>query len=182
MTNKDPAALAPFLDVFPDWLRSLGDDAAALAGVVTSRSNDEVGRFVAGGLNYIFKSLDLIPDGIDDLGFCDDAFVIRVAAALACEADASARDGVLGRLADEAKHVETFLEADYVKLVAYVKELRKGAARGRTVDEIANDSAVRSSFVHEINAWAKEYTVPPFTRDVKTLIKLRAFLTAKLSK
>jgi hypothetical protein len=29
----------------------------------------------------IFKSLDLIPDGIEDLGFIDDAFVFRVAAA-----------------------------------------------------------------------------------------------------
>ncbi len=35
-------------------------------------------RYATAGLNYIFKSLDLIPDGIDDIGFCDDAFVIRV--------------------------------------------------------------------------------------------------------
>lgn len=181
MTNNDPAALAPFLDVFPDWLRSLGEDAAALGGVVASRSNDEVGRFVAGGLNYIFKSLDLIPDGIDDLGFCDDAFVIRVAAALACEADGSAREGILGRLADDAKQVQAFLDEDYAKLVTYVQSLRKGAARGRTVDDIATDSAVRASFVHEVNAWAKEYAVPTFTRDVKTLIKLKAFLNAKLA-
>jgi dTDP-4-dehydrorhamnose reductase len=59
-------------------------------GVVNADGNDEVKRYVTSGLNYIFKSLDLIPDGIDDLGFCDDAFVIRVAAALACEADPSA--------------------------------------------------------------------------------------------
>ncbi len=180
MTTTDPVALARYLDVFPDWLRSLGEDAAALGGVLGTRSNDDVGRFVAGGLNYIFKSLDLIPDGIDDLGFCDDAFVIRVAAALACDADGSAREGVVGRLANEAKEVESFLEEDYPKLVAYVQGLRKGAARGRTVDDIVTDSAVRSSFVHEVNAWAKEYTIPSFTRDVKTLIKLKAFLGAKL--
>ncbi len=180
MTTTDSAALARFLDVFPDWLRSLGEDASALGGVVSSR-NDEVGRFVAGGLNYIFKSLDLIPDGIDDLGFCDDAFVIRVAAALACDADGSAREGVLGRLADDAKQVEAFLEGDYAKLVAYVQGLRKGAARGRTVEDIMTDEGVRSAFVHEVNAWAKEYNVPVFTRDVKTLIKLKAFLNAKLA-
>ncbi|MBX3216902.1 MAG: hypothetical protein KF850_33020, partial [Labilithrix sp.] len=85
MTTTDTAALARFLDVFPDWLRTLGEDARALGDVVTARSDDEVARFVASGLNYIFKSLDLIPDGIDDLGFCDDAFVIRVASALACD-------------------------------------------------------------------------------------------------
>lgn len=181
MTTNDSATIARFLDVFPDWLRTLGEDAGALGNVVASHPNDAVGRFVASGLNYIFKSLDLIPDGIDDLGFCDDAFVIRVAASLACEADGSAREGVLGRLADDAKQVEEFLEGDYAKLVAYVQGLQKGAARGRTVDEIMTDSAVRSAFVHEINAWSKEYAVPVFTRDVKTLIKLKAFLTAKLA-
>ncbi len=181
MTTNDSAALARFLDVFPDWLRSLGEDAGALGAVVESESNEEARRFVASGLNYIFKSLDLIPDGIDDLGFCDDAFVIRVAAALACEEGGAARDGTIGRLADDAKHVAEFLEEDYANLVTYVKNLRKGAARGRTVEDIITDPAARTAFVHEVNAWSKEYQVPPFTRDVKTLIKLKAFLNAKLA-
>jgi len=181
MTTTDSAALARFLDVFPDWLRSLGEDAGALGSVVEGESNEEARRLVASGLNYIFKSLDLIPDGIDDLGFCDDAFVIRVASALACEEGGAAREGIVGRLADEAKQVAEFLEDDYTRLVTYVKNLRKGAARGRTVEDIITDAAVRSAFVHEVNAWAKEYQVPPFTRDVKTLIKLKAFLNAKLA-
>jgi hypothetical protein len=185
--SPDPAVLARFLDVFPDWLRTLGEDAGALGDAVAKpkggagAGNEEVTRYIASGLNYIFKSLDLIPDGIDDLGFCDDAFVIRVAASLACEADSSAHEGVLGRLCDEAKQVEAFMEEDYPRLVTYVKGLRKGAARGRTVDDIMTDESVRTAFVHEVTAWAKEYQVPSFTRDVKTLIKLKAFLNAKLS-
>ncbi|OJY16488.1 MAG: hypothetical protein BGO98_30925 [Myxococcales bacterium 68-20] len=181
MTTTDTAALARFLDVFPDWLRTLGEDAGALGNVVSTQSNDDVARYVASGLNYIFKSLDLIPDGIDDLGFCDDAFVLRVAASLACEADGASREGVLGRLADEAKQVEEFLEGDYPRLVTYVQGLRKGAARGRTVEDIMTDASVRSAFVQEVTAWAGEYQVPPFTRDVKTLIKLKAFISAKLA-
>jgi hypothetical protein len=181
MTTNDTASLARFLEVFPAWLRTLGEDAGALGNVVTTPSSDEVTRYVASGLNYIFKSLDLIPDGIDDLGFCDDAFVIRVAASLACEADGSARDGVLGRLADDARQVEEFLGDDYPRLVDYVKGLRKGAARGRTVEDIMTDASVRSTFVQEVAAWAQDYQVPSFTRDVKTLIKLKAFLNAKLA-
>jgi uncharacterized membrane protein YkvA (DUF1232 family) len=181
MTTTDTADLARFLEVFPDWLRTLGEDAGALGNVVSEQSNEEVSRFAASGLNYIFKSLDLIPDGIDDLGFCDDAFVIRVAAALACEADGASREGVLGRLADDAQLVEHFLGEDYARLVTYVKGLGKGAARGRTVDDIMTDPSARSAFLHEVAAWAKEYQVPSFTRDVKTLIKLKAFLNAKLS-
>lgn len=180
MTTSD-TSLIHYLDVFPDWLRTLGEDAAALGEVVTNPPSDDVLRYVASGLNYIFKSLDLIPDGIDDLGFCDDAFVIRVAAALACEADEAAKSGVLGRLADDAKEVEEFLEDDYPRLVNYVKGLRKGAARGRTVEDIATDEAVRSTFASEVAAWAREYKVPSFTKDVKTLIKLKAFLNAKLA-
>jgi hypothetical protein len=181
MTTTDPAALAPYLDIFPDWLRSLGVDAAHLARIVATSANDDVVRFAASGLNYIFKSLDLIPDGIDDLGFCDDAFVIRVAASLACEADPSAREGTLGRLADDAADIASFLEEDYARLVTYVKGLRKGAARGRTVEDIATDLSIRDVFLSEVEAWSAEYKVPTFTRDVKTLIKLKAFLNAKLA-
>jgi len=177
----DHAALARYLDVFPSWLRTLGEDAGALGGIVAAEGDEEVRRLIASGLNYIFKSLDLIPDGIDDLGFCDDAFVIRVAASLACEAQPSAKDGVLGKLCDDAKAVEDFLGDDYARLVTYVKGLRKGAARGRTVDDIMTDASARSAFVHEVAAWAQEYQVPSFTRDVKTLIKLKAFLSAKLA-
>src|SRR5262245_20598487 len=106
MTTSDTASLSRYLEIFPEWLRTLGEDAGALGGVVARQSNEEAMRYVTSGLNYIFKSLDLIPDGIDDLGFCDDAFVIRVAAALACEVDSASREGTLGRLADEAKEVE----------------------------------------------------------------------------
>jgi hypothetical protein len=178
---SDPATLNRYLDLFPGWLRTLGDDAGALGAVVAADGNEEARRYVAAGLNYIFKSLDLIPDGIDDLGFCDDAFVIRVAASLACEAEPKAKTGVIAHLANDANAVESFLGDDYPKLVAYVKELRKGAARGRTVEDIMTDLSARTSFVHEVAAWAKEYQVPSFTRDVKTLIKLKAFLSAKLA-
>lgn len=177
----DPAALVKYLDVFPEWLRTLGEDAAALGAVAQNIPDGDVGRYVVAGLNYVFKSLDLIADGIDDVGFCDDAFVIRVGAALAVEADPTADQGILGRLAAEAKQVEEFLEEDYAPLVEYTKGLRKGAARGRTVDEILADPTIRQAFVEEVAVWAQEYRVPSFTRDVKTLIKLKAFLSAKLA-
>ena len=132
--TTDNAQLVRYLDVFPGWLRSLGEDAGALGKIVgdTSDGTEEVRKFVISGLNYIFKSLDLIPDGIDDLGFCDDAFVLRVGAQLAVASDGAAKKGAVGRLADEANEVKEFMGDDYDRLVAYVKGLRKGAARGRT--------------------------------------------------
>ncbi len=170
-----------FLEVFPGWLRSLGEDAAALGAYLGQEQPEAVRRYVAAGLNYIFKSLDLIPDGIDDLGFLDDAFVVRVAAQLATAEAPSSKDGALGRLADDAQAVKDFLGEDYAKLETYVRNLRKGAARGRTVDDIVGDDGARSAFAGEVQAWAAAYQTPSFTRDKKTLIKLRAFLGAKLA-
>lgn len=174
-----------YLEVFPSWLRSLGEDAAALGETVgkhaASDGHEGARRYLIAGLNYIFKSLDLIPDGIDDLGYMDDAFVLRVGAALAVSEDAAAKDGVVARLADEAKDVKAFLGDDYARLEAYVKGLRKGAARGRTVDDVMGEPDTRATFLSEVAAWSHEYAVPSFTRDIKTLIKLKAFLSAKLA-
>src|SRR3984957_17956740 len=119
---SEVSADSRFLEMFPSWLRSLGEDAAALGLIAEGDAPEGVRRYVVAGLNYLFKSLDLIPDGIDDLGFLDDAFVLRVAAALAraeSPAAAPAAEGtvdVLGRLADDARAVKEFLGDDYARL------------------------------------------------------------------
>ncbi len=175
------ASLDPkYLEMFPAWLRSLGEDAGALGALVAGDASEPVKRNVVAGLNYIFKSLDLIPDGIDDLGFMDDAFVLRVAAALAIDADGAAKTGALERLATDAGEIKSFMGDDYARLEAYVKGLQKGAARGRTVDDIIDDESQRKEFVTEVASWSKEYQAPTFTRDPKTLLKLKSFLNAKL--
>jgi uncharacterized membrane protein YkvA (DUF1232 family) len=172
------------LDAFPQWIRSLADDATALAQLLSSDSlPGDARKLVAGGLNYVFKSLDLIPDGLEGLGFLDDAFVLRAAAELAAAVpgakDADMR-GVLVRLAGDSALVGEFLGKDGERLGRYVKDLTKGAARGRSVAEIVDDAAVRSAFLSEVHAWAKGYVAPTFSRDEKNLVKLKSFLSSKL--
>ncbi|HTB76463.1 MAG TPA: YkvA family protein [Polyangiaceae bacterium] len=170
-----------YLEVFPQWLRSLGEDASAVGELLAADdAGDDATRSLVTGLNYIFKSLDLIPDGIDDLGFLDDAFVLRVACAFAVEARPDAKKGIVQRLTEDARAVKDFLGDDYPRLEAYVRALRKGAARGRTVEEIVTDAPIRTQFLQEVRAWSAAYQVPNFTRDQKTLVKLKAFLNAKL--
>ena len=173
-----------YFDAFPKWLGSLADDAVALGGILGAESTPTgARRCLAGGLNYLFKSLDLVPDGIDDIGFLDDAFVMRLAAkdALAHEgAKAADLKGALARLAADVPTVEQFLGANYARLATYVKDLQKGAARGRTVDDIVNDANVRKEFVADVHGFAKGYSAPGFARDEKTLVKLRAFLASRL--
>ncbi len=170
-----------FLELFPAWLGALGTDAAALGALVSGEEPEPVRRYIVAGLNYLFKSLDLIPDGIDDLGFLDDAFVLRVAAALAlAEHPQGSHAAIVAKLAEDAKAVKDFLGDDYARLEGYVKNLRKGSARGRTVEDIMSNPPERGAFAGEVKAWAEGFEVPSFTKDPKTLIKLKAFLNAKL--
>ena len=173
------------LDAFPDWLRTLAGDARALAGLLENEGVGEpVRRHAAGALHYLFKSLDLIPDGIEDLGYVDDAFVLRVAAASATEnaADAVAADdsGILGRLAKDAELVKEFLGDDYRRLETFVAALESLSVRGRSVDEVVTNPTVRSQFVGEVKSWASAYHAPAFSRDEKNLVKLKSFMSAKL--
>ena len=166
------------LDAFPAWLRSLADDALGLASVVADEGASEPGRRgAASALSYLFKSLDLIPDGIEDLGFLDDAFVFRVAARMASPGEASP---ALEKLAHDAALVSDFLGVDYPRLERFVASLGNAVVRGRSVDDVVSTPSVAASLVGDVRGWAGSYVVPSFGRDAKNLVKLRAFLSKKL--
>ncbi len=174
-----------YLDRFPAWLRSLGEDAERLGQIgANPELQDGARQALVAGVNYLFKSLDLVPDGIDDVGYLDDAFVLRVAAQQALrEGGGHVPDEqlrVLHRLAQDAEVVETFLGADFVRLATYVKGLGKITARGRSVADILHDAQVAAAFLSDLRGFAEAYSAPNFTREDKNLVKLRAFFDAKL--
>jgi uncharacterized membrane protein YkvA (DUF1232 family) len=182
-TEEDPMTddNLRYFEAFPAWLKSLGDDALALAVVLEAVGTPEgARRATACGLNYLFKSLDLVPDGIDDIGYLDDAFVMRVAARDALAAGGEDLDGALERLAGDVALVQEFLGADYERLHTYVKDLAKGAARGRSVEDLVAKGELRAELVRDVNGFSRGYTAPSFTREEKTLVKLRSFLQARL--
>ena len=176
-----------FLDMFPGWLRNLGHDAEELSELLTEKGmSQDACEAIAGGLNYLFKSLDLIPDGIDDIGYLDDAFVLRVAADLASKEDTGNADAdklqVLSRLTDDCDSIREFLGKDFGRLESYVIGLRNGAARGRAVSDIIANEDVRGEFLSDVRGFAKTYESPSFAQEEKNLIKLKAFFEAKLPK
>jgi uncharacterized membrane protein YkvA (DUF1232 family) len=183
MSDSEPN----YLELFAAWLRNLGQDAEQLALLVQDPLLPEPARqAVAGALNYLFKSLDLIPDGIDDIGYLDDAFVLRVSAELALQDDVAdldaAKQRTLNQLANEADVVREFLGKDFARLLDYVKGLRKGASRGRSVNDVVRDNAVQTAFMNDVHGFCRAYEAPSFSREEKTLVKLRAFFDAKLPK
>lgn len=171
------------LDAFHQWLKSLGSDVNEVGQLLTQDDLSEpLRQHAARAVNYLFKSLDLIPDGTEDLGFIDDAFVLRVSAALArAESDGSSTGAnVIDRLSDDARLIEEFLGDDYKRLESYVQGLNQGAVRGRTIDEILSDSSARQDALGELDAWATSYECPSFNRASKNLVKLKSYLSTKL--
>ena len=175
------------LDAFPAWLRGLASDIERIGEIMAvAELPDPARRALAGSLNYLFKSLDLIPDGIDDIGFLDDAFVLRCACEHALREDISAlppellRD--LNRLAEDVELIKGLLGPEFARLDDYVKGLRKGAARGRSVLDILSDEETQKAFLTDVRSFAASYVPPSFAREEKNLVKLRAFFDAKLPK
>ena len=176
-----------YLEQFAAWLRDLGAQAEGLGVLISDeRLPEPTRKALVGAVNYLFKSLDLIPDGIDDIGYLDDAFVLRVSAELALQEDLVDIEpdklSGLSQLASEADVVREFLDKDFGRLLEYVKGLRKGAARGRSGADILRDPAVRASFLQDLRNFCRAYEAPRFAQEEKSLVKLRAFFDAKLPK
>ena len=162
------------LDTFPNWLRSLGEDVDAVLAAAEAEALEEAAKKqLVAGINYLFKSLDLIPDGIDDIGYLDDAFVLRVSAKLvgkeALEKVGDDRAAALTALADDTALIEEFVGAKvYERLTGYTEELKQSAARGRSVDEIVGDEDTWREFASEVRNFSKGYESPSFSRVARS--------------
>ena len=149
----------------------------------TAEQPEQVRRPAAVALSYLFKSLDLIDDGIESLGYVDDAFVLRVASSRVPTDLLEGEDipEVLRKLAGQVEFVREFLGGDYERLVAFVDGLGELNVRGRSVGALLEDEQVREEFLADVLAWANRYEAPPLSHEGKNAVKLRAFLGAKLS-
>jgi len=169
------------LESFPDWLRTLSGDASGLALLLEVTDAEPAIDACVRALTYLSKSLDLIPDGLEELGYIDDAFVLRVAAASVPEADrATDRSGTLTKLAEESELIREFLAEDYPRLQAFVEGLGSVSARGRSAQEARASAEARAGLSSDVRAWAEGYQSPGFSRDPKNLVKLRSFMKNKL--
>lgn len=179
-------AESPHLAAFAPWLASLGEDARELVRSLDNAAVPaQVRILIAGGLNYLLKSLDLIPDGAQDIGLLDDAFVLRIAASLAAATPGAWVDAEFGtlvrRLAADSAAVRSFLGPVYPRLVEYTRALTKSMARGRPVADLVVNAETREAFVADVNAWAAVYEAPGPLEDPTALLKLRSFLETRLA-
>lgn len=169
------------LEQFPAWLRSLTTDASTLCQLLESDAERPLRRAAAVSLNYLCKSIDLVPDGLEDLGYLDDAFVFRAALARAADGDALEAGSALKRLYDDATLIREFLGEDYERLEHYVASLGDKPVRGRSVEDLLDAAERRAELVRDVQSWAASFESPTFLRDAKSLVKLRAFFATRLT-
>ncbi len=157
------------LDAFPQWLESLADDARSVVGWLgDDRLGPSARHRLAGAIGYLMRSVGLVQDGIEDLGYLDDACVLRVAAAraVALSGDPEAWDAGLLRLSEAASLVRELLGEDYSRLEADVERL--------AVEDLGPD------FDRDFREWANGYVPPEWRRDPKNLVKLKSFVQHRL--
>lgn len=138
---------------------------------------------LAGALNYLFKSAELLPDGVEDLRALDCACVLRVACEQLLDLLGSASGAELAdvrNLASGTGLLRDFLGTVYPHLANYVGAQQSASARGRAVDEILGDEAVAAEFVAEVRAFAESYRAPSFLQDRRNVGRIQAFFEAKL--
>ncbi len=192
MSELDSQCLA----AFPEWLQRLPADTRAFLHVLQHDEQPEAVRAgAAGALNHLVKSLDLVPPGIEDLGFIETAFVLRAAAArmlrdsavVAAVADSGEGtapkpelDAELAALADDAGLLESFLGADWPRFTRYMASLDELVVRGSSAGTLLSDAERREELCAKLADWAASYRAPRFAADPKSLVKIRAFLNVKL--
>jgi uncharacterized membrane protein YkvA (DUF1232 family) len=176
---------AECLGDFSRWLEGLGSDARALAQLVKDAGQPEPVRvFAAGALNYLLKSADLIPAGIEDLGFIDDAFAWRTSARLAREPGGAVQaddTGLLARFAQESERVVGFLGDLAPRFERRVEAQAATEVRGRSVAALLENAGLADQLSSEVEAWANGYVAPRFNQTPYELVKLRSFFAARLS-
>jgi uncharacterized membrane protein YkvA (DUF1232 family) len=149
MSEVDEQAVA----TFGGWLNSLAGDAKLLSDAVADANIDRAIRTpLAAALNYLFKSLDLIDDGIEGLGFLDDAFILRIASQQAQSAGTLPEP--LQALAGDAALIQEFLAELSPRMEKFVSSLTTGTVRGRSVDAILDDAQVREEMLGDVLSWA----------------------------
>jgi len=171
--------------VFGAWLAGLGEEARELSRLLEREDAPEaLRRFGAETLNQLLHAADLIPEGIEDLGYLETLFAFRMLAREACDAepDLSGADpgGTLARLAAESELIQSFLGAEeYLGLGAVVRGQRERRARGRTATDLLESAEARAAAAGEARSWADGYQPPSFGSGSHDLVRLLSFLRTR---
>ncbi|HVZ33493.1 MAG TPA: hypothetical protein VG963_13770, partial [Polyangiaceae bacterium] len=167
-----------FKKAFVAWLGGLGGEARELSALLAREdATPSLRRFAAETLNQLLYAVDLIPEGIEGLGFLEALFGFRLRARELSEAepDSLSADphGTVRRLAREAGLVRSFLgEEDERRLLALVSAQSEKRARGRSVVDLLEVPEAQSAAIADVQSWAERYRPSQFGTGSHDLVRL----------
>jgi hypothetical protein len=174
-----------FLPLFSGWLRTLGEDVLSLSNRLESA--DTPGPFrqaSAEALQFVLRSADLIPEGIEELGYLEVAFAFRVLARRTTsdnpELVAGAPESRLVRLGEEAEAVAEFLAEDMTLLTEASLAPAATTLRGVPASALLENDERRAEVLAEARAWAEGYQPAEPSEGTEELIKIRSFFRTRL--
>jgi hypothetical protein len=174
---------ASCLRTFSSWLEGMPAEVSALCDVLESdgqspRVPEECRRASAESLAHLMRSIELIPDGVEALGYLENLFAFR---AIMREASSGleAADETSSRLAAEAELVAGFLGDDFARL-REAAQSREQLRVGQRASDLLEDPERRSAAVAQLRAWAGAYRAPELAPTEAEALKLRSFLRVRL--
>jgi hypothetical protein len=193
VSNSDGAGSASelptdseFQKAFVAWLAGLGGEARELSALLQREDTPaSLRRFSAETLNQLLYAVDLMPEGIEGLGYLEALFGFRLLARELSEAepDSVSADphGTVRRLSTEARLVRAFLgEEDEARLLTLTRAQNEKRARGRSVTELLEVPEARSAAIEELQSWAEQYRPSPFGTGSHDLVRLLSFLRTRV--
>lgn len=174
-----------FLPAFAAWLHTLGEDVLSLAHLLESPDAPPPFRLAsAESLSLLLRSADLIPEGIEHLGYLEVAFAFRALARRALGDDAAATEGGsegrVPRLAAEAALVVDFLADDVGAFWEHWLAPAASTRAGRPAADLLEDAELRTATLEEARAWVEMYRAPELSSGDEELVKIRSFFHTRL--
>ena len=146
----------------------------------------EAKRLLIGGLSFFIRKFDIVPDHMEGIGLVDDAFVLRVASALAEQSGLGDLDievaASIQALGESTPPLEEFLGDLYPGLVELVRALPDQTVRGRTADTVLDDATALENFLREVRVELRQLDVKPLPDSDQVLPEIKSFIKAAVNR
>lgn len=179
---------AEFAPKFQEWIDSFEHDVALFKEILFSESAPpQLRRLMAGGLMYMIRQNDLIPDYYQPVGTIDDTIVLRVLADLSAEWTSELEDPkhmkALFKLANQNETNKDFLgDEGYRALENYVRMQPEKPTHGVTGDLAVSSPQARKELLAQVDEELKHFQTPAIEDGPRAERELKSYLRAKLVK
>lgn len=175
------------LETFSRWLAEMPGEVTALCDVLESPLEspsvpEPCRRASAESLAHLIRSIEIIPDGVEALGYLENLFAFRTIMRDATAGADAAADETSRRLAAESELVAEFLGDDFGRLREATERAREQTRDGQRASDLLDDAERRSAAVAQLRAWASAYRAPELAPTEAEALKVRSFLRVRLGR